>query len=101
MGMKNLMLAMRAMYALGILFFALQGNWNVVLFHGLIFACSLFVPYLGRKDEDFYTLDAIIVLTFMLSLLPTYYTLWQRPESILQAVFGFDKVFHMAGGAGL
>jgi uncharacterized membrane protein YjdF len=101
MNMRPLMYAMRAAYAAAIIFFALRGVWNIALFHCFIFFGSLIVPYLARKEEDFATLDVLIILTFLLSLLPSHYGVWPEPATIIDAILGFDKVFHMAGGAGL
>ena len=95
------MMVLRGVYAAMILMFAIQGNWSVAVFHSVCFLGSLFVPYLGKDDESYYLLDMFIVLTFLLSLVSTYFMLWPRPQSILDSILGFDKLFHMAGGAAL
>jgi uncharacterized membrane protein YjdF len=98
---RNIMFAMRAIYAGAIIFLAITGHWSAVLFHGILFLGSLFIPWLGRKDADFYMLDIIVALTFVLSIIPSYYGAWPVPKTIAESLVSFDKIFHMAGGAGL
>jgi uncharacterized membrane protein YjdF len=93
------MFAMRALYLAGIIFFAARGDWGTALFHSIIFAASLFVPLLGRRDERFYRFDSLIMLVFILALVWSYFGLWPEAQSLLAAALGFDKIFHMAGGA--
>jgi uncharacterized membrane protein YjdF len=96
---KALMLALRGMYAAGILLFALQQNWGAVLFNVLIFVGSLVILYAARYDEDYYVVDALAMLTFTIALLPSYFDVWPEPTSIKAMLLGFDKIFHAAGGA--
>jgi len=93
------MLVMRAIYLAGIVSFAVMGRWNAVLFNGVVFLGSLIIPYLGQKDERYRWLDVLVVLTFSLSLLPTYLDAWYTPQSDLAKLFTIDKLYHMVGGA--
>lgn len=94
----HLMLALRVAYALIILIAAAQQRWDAVMINAPVFIGSIFLPYLGRRDPRYYALDAYCMAVFaVFALIP--HSAW--PMLREGELFGFDKLFHMAGGVGL
>jgi hypothetical protein len=93
------MLIMRGVFLACLLLFIALGKWHELIFNSIIFFGSLFVPWLGRKNEEFYVLDIAIMLIFILALIPSNFGLWQAPSSIWAMLFTIDKLYHIAGGA--
>jgi uncharacterized membrane protein YjdF len=94
--MKKLaMLIFRILFLLTLIISVFMRQWNLALFYGIVFIITLFIPYLGRKDEDYYALDAFnsalftaAIIISWLHIWPDYHTLWS-----------FDKLFHASAGA--
>ena len=91
------MIIARSAWLAYILLFAIMGQWAVVIFHTPIFLLSLPVVWLGTKDDHYWSLDGWMCLLMMAALTVTLTTEW--PD--YYTPFGFDKLFHMAGGAWL
>ena len=93
------MLILRAIFLAFILLFLFRQEWGSVVTYSIIFAGSLFVPYLGKKEPDFYWLDCLIMITFILSCVVALLGVWPNPTTVLETIFSFDKIFHMTAGA--
>jgi hypothetical protein len=89
----------RALFLATIAWAALAGRWNVVAFSAIIFALTLFLPWLGRSDPRYLSLDAYSSCVFAVSGI--FILAQLNPLLNDGAPLGIDKIFHMAGGAGL
>ena len=81
-----------AWLALLIYGFAAQGA-AILLFHALPFIGSAFLLWLGTRDREYHTLDALVGATFAAAIAVQLFMTWQTP-----GVLAFDKVFHALGG---
>lgn len=89
---------MRFLYFAAIVNYAIKTKWSEVFFHGIIFVGTAFLPYLGKKNEDYYILDTMVMLTMLLSIFTTAIG-WSNPAPLVEKLFTLDKLFHIAGGA--
>jgi uncharacterized membrane protein YjdF len=95
------MFTMRVIFLLCLIILGIYGKWQAVLFNSIPFVGSLFVPWMGRRRHVFYLLDMLIMLIFTIALLPEVVGGWPQPTSWQSVFFGFDKLFHIAGGVTL
>jgi len=65
----------------------------LLLFNVVPFVGSAFILWLGKKRDEYATLDALVSATFIAALTVELYMTWQTP-----GLLAFDKLFHMLGG---
>ena len=62
---------------------------------GIPFLLTLVLPYLGKRDSDYYRVDSMFSILFLVSLLFSFYQAW--PD--LFTWHSPDKAFHLLAGA--
>jgi hypothetical protein len=92
---KKLMLAFRALFLLSLIISAFMHQWNIALFYGIVFIVTIFIPFLGRKDEQYYALDAFNSALFLGGIIVSWLLIWPDYHSL----WSFDKLFHISAGA--
>lgn len=65
----------------------------ILLFNSVPFLGSAFLLWLGTKNEEYHTLDALVGATFAATLIVSLFFTWQTPGTL-----AFDKLFHALGG---
>jgi uncharacterized membrane protein YjdF len=94
---KRAFLIFRATWLLTLIISAAIGEWSWVVFHGIVFIVTLPLVWLGRRDDHHYVLDALFSAMMITALAISAFTIW--PDYATNV--GYDKIFHMAGGAWL
>jgi uncharacterized membrane protein YjdF len=89
---KRLSLLARAIYLCFLIDTAIRGDWGGLETGVIVFLVSGGFYLLGRKDEEFYRVDAAVIALFIISAIITRTIGWDN------GIWAADKLLHLGAG---